>query len=101
MNNELKEKILNNTFVNKVRNEMHIDEEQYDELCRLLEELSNEWKDKQVVDKELVLDLYSMSQIVRNTFLSFKKHNEPILDIAKRLEDIGVEIDALDIDCLS
>ncbi|MFZ5987821.1 MAG: hypothetical protein ACOYWZ_11940 [Bacillota bacterium] len=97
----LKEKILNNTFIDKVRNQMQIDEQQYKDLCESLETLANEWSNKEVIDKELALVLYSAPQIVRNIFLSFKEHNEPLPDIAKRLEDIWVELDALVIECLA
>lgn len=97
----LKEKIMTNRFIEKVRNQMQIDEQQYTELCELLEKLAIEWKNKKDVDKELVLFLYNAPQIIRNIFLSFKEKGEPLPDIANRLEDIWVELDALVIECLS
>lgn len=97
----LKEKIMTNTFIEKVRNQMQIDEQQYKELCESLEKLAAEWKNKKDIDKELALFLYSAPQIIRNIFLSFKEHSKPVPDIAKKLEDIWVELDALVIECLA
>lgn len=100
MNIMLKEKIKNNKFIDEVLTKMRIDEQQYQELCNLLKELATEWQNNQVIDKELALYLYCAPQMIRNVFLSFKEKNIPLPEIAKRLEDIWVELDALVIECL-
>ncbi|HOJ78582.1 MAG TPA: hypothetical protein PLZ08_10880 [Bacillota bacterium] len=100
MNLILKEKIKNNKFIDEVLSKMRIDEQQYQELCNLLKELATEWQNNQVIDKELALYLYCTPQMIRNVFLSFKDKNGPLPEIAKRLEDIWVELDALVIECL-
>lgn len=97
----LKEKILNNSFVDKVRNDMKVDEEEYQALKEILNELIGELKKQKVIDKELALILYSMPQIIRNTFLSLKTSDERVSDLNNRLEDIWIELDELVIECLS
>ena len=97
----IKEKIMSNTFVDKVRIQMVIDEEEYDILRDLLNLLSLELRIEQVIDKELALILYSMPQMIRNAFLSFQYHNVQVTDLVSRLEDIWIELDELVIQCLS
>lgn len=101
MRESLKEKILNNTFVDKVRNELKVDEEEYQALNQILNELIVVLKVQKDIDKELALILYSMPQIIRNTFLSLETSNEKVSDLANRLEDIWIELDELVIECLS
>ncbi|MBM6619034.1 hypothetical protein [Bacillus suaedaesalsae] len=101
MRESLKEKILNNTFVDKVRNELKVDEEEYQALNQILNELIVLLKVQKDIDKELALILYSMPQIIRNTFLSLEASNEKVSDLANRLEDIWIELDELVIECLS
>ena len=97
----LKERILNNSFVDKVRSEMKVDEEEYRALKELLMELIVELKKEEVIDKELALILYSMPQIIRNTFLSLETDDEEVSDLTNMLEDIWIELDELVIECLS
>jgi hypothetical protein len=97
----LKERILNNSFVDKVRSEMKVDEEEYQALKELLIELIEELKKQKVIDKELALILYSMPQIIRNTFLSLETDDEEVSDLTNMLEDIWIELDELVIECLS
>ncbi|WNS43291.1 hypothetical protein [Paenibacillus sp. MMS20-IR301] len=101
MDSELKGKILNNTFIDKVRNEMVVDEVEFEALRELLIELSKELKAEQVVNKELALVLYSMPQMIRNTFLSFTAHDVQDSELLNKLEDIWMELDELVIECLS
>lgn len=101
MDNKLKGRILNNTFVDKVRNEMVIDENEYEALREMLIMLSNELKSEQVIDKELALILYSMPQMIRNTFLSFTAHNVQGSELVSKLENIWIDLDELVIECLT
>lgn len=99
----IKDKILANQFIDKVRVEMVIDDESYEELVELLKLLSKEWKDKSVIDKELALVLYSIPQMIRNSYLSFEdgSSNSEKPEIAQKLEDIWIDLDALVIECLT
>ena len=98
--NDLKNRLINNKFVERIRESLQIDEGEYNELCQILEAISKSLKDVYVIDKELALILYSEPQMVRNAFLSFANHEDPP-EIASRLEDIWVELDGLVMECLS
>ena len=50
----MKEEIINNHFVDKICQNMEIDEEEYLRLCNALSCLADEWKNIEYVDKELV-----------------------------------------------
>ncbi|MGE7954072.1 hypothetical protein [Lysinibacillus xylanilyticus] len=75
MDNLLKQRLLSNTFVDKVRNQMEIDEAAYQELIDILTNLSDELKSQKVIDKELALTLYSVPQIIRNVYLTYEERN--------------------------
>lgn len=96
----LKKRILENQFVDRLRIEMRAEEAAYEELCTLLAELASKLKGVPSVDKELACVLYSIPQMVRNAMTSFDTHS-PKPDIAHRLEDKWVELDALVLDCFS
>ena len=66
----MKEEIINNRFVDKLRETMEIDEEEYLRLCNALISLAEEWKNIKYVDKEVVGYLYAIPLIVRYEFLS-------------------------------
>lgn len=94
----MREEIINNCFVNKLRIKMEIDEEEYSRLCNALICLAEEWKNVKYIDKEVAGYLYAIPQMVRNEFLSL---NEILSDDAfcDRLEDMWVELDALVSNC--
>lgn len=96
----IKKKILDNRYVDQLRIQMRIDDGAYDQLCASLQELASELKGVRAIDKELALALYSIPLMVRNTFLSFD-NQAPKPEIAARLEDHWVDLDALVTDCLS
>lgn len=87
MDHKIKEQLFNNKLVDKVRNEMVIDENEYNALRERLTMLSRELKAEQVIDKELALILYSMPQMIRNIFLSCTAHHVQDSKLANRLED--------------
>ena len=64
----MKEEVKNNRFIEKLRISMEIDEDEYMKLCKLLKLISEEWRDKHYIDKELVGYLYALPLIVRNEF---------------------------------
>ncbi|MDE6567770.1 MAG: hypothetical protein K2K70_08580 [Lachnospiraceae bacterium] len=96
----MKEKIINNKFVDKLLQFMEIDEEEYLLLCDALICLAEEWKDVEYIDKELVSYLYAIPLMVRNEFISLEKVCPDAVE-CDRLEDIWVELDALVSNCFS
>lgn len=100
MNNLLKQRLLSNTFVDKVRNQMEIDEAAYQELIEIMTNLSYELKSQKVIDKELALILYSMPQIIRNVYITYEEHNGKATEFGNKLEDIWIDLDAMVLECL-
>lgn len=95
----IKDKILENTFVDRIRGEMVFDDYQYKELVNSLTELSGYLRNQTSIDKNVALVLYHIPQIVRNVFLGFDDTENS--EIRKTLEDAWVELDALVLDCLA
>ena len=97
---DVKKKIIDNGFVNNVRNNLAFNDEQYNDLVSSLEGLANLLKNNDSIDKELALYLYTIPQMIRNAYASFEKvENKP--DLVFKLEDAWVELDSLVINCLS
>ena len=96
----MKEEIINNHFVDKLRESMEIDEEEYLRLCNALICLAEEWKNAEYIDKEVVSYLYAIPLMVRNEFLSLKEASKNNI-LCDRLEDIWVELDDLVANCFS
>jgi len=101
MRDEMKARILNNPFIDNVRIHMQVNENDYEQLRESLTLFSKHAKSQSHIDKELALVLYSMPQIIRNIYLSFKEHNIQNLEFENQLEDIWMELDRLVIECLS
>lgn len=98
---KLKECILKNSFVNKLRIEMQFDDNEYEELCDLLRKIINMVKNDKSIDKELMLTLYSTPQVVQNIFSEFSKNHAIDEEFTIKLEDAWIELDQLVIDILS
>lgn len=96
----MKEEIINNHFVDKLRESMEIDEEEYLRLRNALICLAEEWKNAEYIDKEVVSYLYAIPLMVRNEFLSLKEVSKNNI-LCDRLEDIWVELDDLVANCFS
>ena len=94
-------RVMNNSFVDRLRSEWEIDELAYHELREALGQLATKLATEERIAKDLALILYSMPQMVRNAHLhaSEKGHAQP--EMAKRLEEIWIELDALVLECLS
>jgi hypothetical protein len=100
MLNEVKEKIIDNNFVNEIRISMNFNVDEYNKLISNLKILSCLLKNERFIDKELALYLYEMPQMIRNAYASFDKcENKP--EIALSLEEAWIELDSLVINCLS
>lgn len=78
---------------------MVFDENEFRNLCAALRLLATELENQSSIDKELALHLYSIPLITRNMFLSFDG-DDPKPEIAAKLEDAWVELDALVNGCL-
>lgn len=98
---ELKTLIIDNNFINKLRIEMKYDDREYNLLCRLLGEFKDVTKDDDNIDKELMLTLYSIPQVVHNIYLQFSENKDFDEDFISKLEDSWIELDELVIDLLS
>jgi hypothetical protein len=101
MGDLLKQRLLSNTFVDKVRNQMEIDEAEYQELIEILSNLSDLLKSQKVIDKELALILYNMPQIIRDVFLTYEEHNGKATKFGNKLEDIWIDLDAMVLECFT
>jgi hypothetical protein len=94
MNQSLKTAILENKFVDKLRMEMVVDEQEYGKLITALKLLAQDWKDKDYIDKELMQDLYVLAPICHNM-------SPEIPNQTGRIEEMAIEIDAIVLDCLA
>ena len=99
MEANLKDKILSNNFVEKLRIEMVFDQEAFDSLQKDLDRLSQIQKERVSVNKELMLALYSLPLVVRNLHIELAKRN-PGLELTSKLEDAWIELDHLVTECL-
>ena len=98
MNEKLKAKILNSRFIDLLRTEMVIDQNEYRPLCEALKELAEAWGGISYIDKEIVQDLYVLPQITKNVAESLTPHQP---DMARKIEEMAIELDALILDCLA
>jgi hypothetical protein len=94
---ELKERLLSNSFVDKVRTHLNFDDEEYQQLRIALIELAKSLQGSSVIDRELMLYLYSAPMIVRNSYESYPEKSDKI---AQQLEDAWIELDRLVLECL-
>ncbi|EBD3740467.1 hypothetical protein CRZ11_21730 [Salmonella enterica] len=100
MLSNVKQKIIDNNFVNEIRINMNFNNDEYNELISSLENLAICMKSERVIDKDLALYLYTIPQMIRNAYAGFDKW-EKKPELALRLEDAWIELDALVINCLS
>jgi hypothetical protein len=97
MNDKLKTKILRSKFVDRLRTEMVIDQNEYQPLCEALKELAVEWRGVSYIDKDVAQDLYVLPQITKNVAQSLVSYQP---EMARKIEEMAMELDALILDCL-
>lgn len=97
MDDALKQSILQNPFVTRLRLERVVDETAYRALCDALARLAQAWKGERLVDRELVQDLYVLAPITRNMADHLRQTGAGTAD---RVEEMAMEIDALVLECL-
>jgi hypothetical protein len=102
MNWEFKKNLMDSMgeFAQAVRMNRDYDDEQFENLKKLLSKLACELSDKEVLDKDLALNLYTLPQIVRNMFLTYDGPIDSRPERFNRLEDAWIDLDELVIECL-
>ena len=93
----LKNEILENPFVEKLRNEVIIDTGAFDLLCSQLAALGTEWSSQAMVDKQLVQELYALPTIIKGAADGLRFHQP---DRAAQLDDMCITIDGLILEAL-
>src|SRR5688500_15184443 len=83
MNIELKNRILGNRFDIDLRSEGVINYDEYHRLCQALRELSLEWRDTTLIDKEVVEEIFSTFIHVSGKLWSMD--NSPVAEEACKL----------------
>ena len=97
---EYKERLLTNRFVDRIQQEMRVDAAAYHELCLLLRALAVELKPRQLIDKELAYALYRIPLVTRNTLESLLRRLSPT-EVCVQMEGAWLELDALVAHCFS
>ena len=97
MKQELKRKILDNRFIERLR-ELVVDRCEYDALRGALVELADEWRGSPMVDKEVVQELYVLAPVARGMASILARHDP---QGAREAEDMATELDALVLECLA
>ena len=96
-----KAEVLENRFVDRLRGEMCVDQQEYDDLCAALGRLADELASEAKIDRDLALVLYSTPQMVWNAYRQALEPDNRVEGLARRLEDMWIELDALVLECLS
>ena len=99
MQENLKCQILKNNFVIQVRTQLRFDQDAYDELCNLLQQLALELRGHTTIDRELMSSLYEIPLMIRNSFEALSHDMHPH-KIKNKLEDAWIELDRLVASCL-
>ena len=94
----LKQRLLGNHFVTKIRLQGQCDEAAYADLCGAIRQLRHEWAGQTAVDKEVVQDLFALPMIVRGARTAVPDSDA---GASSRLEDMEVELEGLILDALS
>jgi hypothetical protein len=94
----LKDEILANPFVERLRNEARIDEGTFELLCGQLSSLATVWSGQTVIDKQLVQELCGLPMIIRGAADGFRRHQP---ERAAQLDEMAVVVDGLILDALA
>ncbi|ELY7545187.1 hypothetical protein SOK14_003265, partial [Cronobacter turicensis] len=87
-------------FIDEVKMKMVFNEIEYNNLVSALNALSILMKKEKTIDKELALYLYSIPQMIRYAYDSFNGEIDKN-ELALKLEEAWIELDALVIEVLS
>ena len=94
----IKDEILANPFVEKLRNEVKIDQQAFELLCDQLALLASEWSNQSHVDKLLVQELYALPTIIKGAADGLRGH---LPAEAAQLDDLAITIDGLILEALA
>jgi hypothetical protein len=94
---DLKKKIIDNQFINKIRLEFCFDDQAYLELKESLLQLKSYWNSEDCLDKGLVSYLYVIPAIIRGQ----SSRPEYSKEIKDKLTKAEIEIDNLILEALS
>ncbi len=94
----IKATIKANEFATKLREGYEIDREAFEALCTKLRGLKDIWQKQELIDKDLMSELYV---IVLITYFSGQSAWEHRPDIAGEIMDMAATIDDLVLQCLS
>ncbi|HEX2079173.1 MAG TPA: hypothetical protein VHG08_15720 [Longimicrobium sp.] len=98
MDDALKQSILQNRFVERLRLEFVVDMEAYEQLCGALRALAETWRGARMIDREVAQDLYVLAPITQSMAARMREMG---LSRADGVEEMAIEIDALVLGCLS
>lgn len=96
---QVKEAVLSNPFIGKLRGELTIDGEAFDQLCASLESLVPIWRLVNLIDKELMSALYEMPLMIMNQWLSESDHWSETN--REELWNMYIKLDNLITECLA
>jgi len=97
---EVIRQFFSNKFIDEVKMKMVFNEIEYNNLVSALNALSILMKKEKTIDKELALYLYSIPQMIRYAYDSFNGEIDKN-ELALKLEEAWIELDALVIEVLS
>ena len=90
--NTIEERLLKNDFLMKLRTDLIVDREVYDELCSLLRKLAVDWKGKHLVRKDVAEQLYGLAAVTLNVAERFRDHDPAFYS---QVLEMSIELDAL------
>lgn len=96
MDDTLKQAILQNRFVDRLRGELVVDLDEYRRLCDALRALAEGWRGAVLIDREVAQDLYVLAPITANMAATIRETRP---SQAEEVEEMAIEIDALVLDC--
>lgn len=94
----IKEKIISNKFVDSLRVDMRVDEQAFSELISALRELVSEWTNRDIIDKQIMQEIYVIPAIIRGASDSFRGR---LPSISERLDEMAIEVDELILEALA
>jgi hypothetical protein len=94
----IKDEILANPFLERLRNEVKIDRQAFDLLCRQIALLAIEWRPQSQLDKQLVRELYALPIIIRGAADGLRGHQS---HQAEQLDEMVITIDGLILEALA
>lgn len=96
MDEALKQSILQNPFIHRLR-DLQVDEDAFRDLTAALRGLAAAWKGQPLVDKEVASELYVLTHVTRNMLERLRADASPDAD---RVEEMWIDLDDRVLECL-